>query len=98
MPKIKMNWSVVYHDGKMYGPGEAVEVPEGLAKSLGATPLPEDEGGPEAAEPAAGEPVDPEKLRKDELLAMAGERGVTVPDGATKQEIADALNAVGEGQ
>lgn len=33
MPVRKMRWTVGY-EGKNYGPGDAVDVPEGLARSL----------------------------------------------------------------
>lgn len=34
MQTVKMRWTVIY-EGRPYGPGEAVSVPDGLALSLG---------------------------------------------------------------
>lgn len=41
--------------------------------------------------------VDLSKLKKDELLALAQERGVTITESATKAEIIAAIEAASQG-
>ena len=45
------------------------------------------------AEPAPGEAFDLDGLTRDELVALARERGIQHPANATKAEIAAALTA-----
>lgn len=41
-------------------------------------------------------PVDPTKLKKAELLEMAADAGLDVPDGATKEVLIEAIKAAAE--
>ena len=78
------------------GEGGLYDAPnQEVVRPDGSPPWEEGEGGSEVLPGPSGEADDLDAMTKDELLALADERGVEVPASATKAEIREAIEAAG---